>query len=154
MAKFNQVLAGWGTGKAFYNINGNGDKLELTPSNHFCRFKTVGYACLPTTKDKGEYGISRDFELITSLVLDGLVSLTLKKPVGEGGLQKAQIVEAVHNALSKNPNVTVVVDSMRKIDVLKSEVTIYVKEQKSDGTSRKLPASELASGLQQQVRKL
>jgi len=133
MAKFNQVLAGWGTGKAFYNINGNGDKLELTPSNHFCRFKTVGYACLPTTKDK-----------------DGLVSLTLKKPVGEGGLQKAQIVEAVHNALSKNPNVTVVVDSMRKIDVLKSEVTIYVKEQKSDGTSRKIPASELASGLQQQ----
>ena len=63
MAKFNQVLAGWGTGKAFYNINGNGDKLELTPSNHFCRFKTVGYACLPTTKDKGEYCISGDFEI-------------------------------------------------------------------------------------------
>ena len=77
--------------------------------------------------------------------------MTLKKPVGEGGLLKSQIEEAVHNAMGKNPSVKVVVDSMRKIDVLKSEATVFVKEQKPDGTSRKIPASELAAGLQQQV---
>jgi nuclear pore complex protein Nup54 len=52
MAKFNQILASWGTGKAFYTKNG--DNIELTPSNHFGRFKTVGYACLPSAKDSGK----------------------------------------------------------------------------------------------------
>lgn len=51
LAKFNQILASWGNGKAYFSRNG--DKVELSPSNHFCRFKTVGYACLPTAKNEG-----------------------------------------------------------------------------------------------------
>jgi len=52
MAKLNIVQCSWGTGKAYYAQNQA--PIELTPSNPFGRFKTVGYSCLPTAKDSGE----------------------------------------------------------------------------------------------------
>jgi len=133
LAKFNLTLASWGCGKAYLSVGQQQDAIELTPSNHFCRFKTVGYSLLPTAKDK-----------------DGLVCLVVKKNIGDNGLKKGAVVDSLHQVFGKNPNVTVSVTGMKKIDEGKSEITIFVKEQKADGTSRKVPASELATGLNQQ----
>ena len=75
----------------------------------------------------------------------------VKRSIGENGLKKGAVVDSLHQVFGKNPNVSVSVTGMKKIDEGKSEITILVKEQKADGTSRKVPASELATGLNQQV---
>ena len=56
VAKLNQSLAAWGNGKAFYAKDGS--HVALSSSNHFYRFKTVGYSCLPSAKDEGKLGIN------------------------------------------------------------------------------------------------
>lgn len=77
--------------------------------------------------------------------------MILKRPENEG--LKSQVIDILHQIFNKNPNITVVVEGIRAVTAEKTEITIYVKEQKPDGTTRKLSATELSGGLNQQVTK-
>jgi hypothetical protein len=66
-------------------------------------------------------------------------------------MNKNGVTDAIHAVFNKNPNIKIIVDGIRDLDGQKTEITVYVKEQKADGSSRKLLASELAAGLNQQV---
>ncbi|KAE8284953.1 Nucleoporin p54 54 kDa nucleoporin [Larimichthys crocea] len=46
LAKWNQLQAYWGTGKGYYS--NNNPPADFTQENPFCRFKAVGYSCVPT----------------------------------------------------------------------------------------------------------
>ena len=83
--------------------------------------------------------------------VDGLVILTLKKKLGPGGVEKSTVSDAIHNAMGKNPAISVQVEGLRAIESEKTEATVFVKVQNNDGTSRVLGASELSNGLNQQV---
>jgi len=131
IGRFNQVQANWGAGKAFYSKNG--ESVELKPDNHFCCFKNVGYASLPTAKES-----------------DGLVVLTLKRKLGAGGVEKSTVSNAIHASMGKNPAITVNVEGLRAIESEKTEATVFVKQTNNDGTSRVLGASELSNGLNNQ----
>lgn len=146
IGRFNQVQANWGAGKAFYSKNG--ESVELKPDNHFCCFKNVGYASLPTAKESGLI-----FLLIKIVILnlDGLVVLTLKKKLGAGGVEKSTVSDAIHASMGKNPAITVNVEGLRAIESEKTEATVFVKQTNNDGTSRILGASELSNGLNNQV---
>jgi len=127
MAKLNIVQCSWGTGKAYYAQNQA--PIELTPSNPFGRFKTVGYSCLPTAKDS-----------------DGLVWLICKKP----DLDKTTATTAIQTALGNNAQMKLEVENVRKLNANQSEVTMYVKEVKPDGSSKRVLSSILCQGLNQQ----
>ncbi|CAE1242890.1 NUP54 [Acanthosepion pharaonis] len=59
IAKWNLLQAYWGTGQAYFDSNGF---VDLTSENLLCRFKAIGYSCIPQNKDE-----------------DGFVGLVLKK---------------------------------------------------------------------------
>ena len=130
LAKFNVVQCAWGTGKLYAKDQA---PIELNQQNPFSRFRTVGYSCLPTAKDS-----------------DGLVWLMCKKQP----LEKTAIETAVKTALGNNASVGVVVESVRKTSETHSEVTLYIKESKPDGTSKRIYSSVLAQGLNQQVNRI
>nr|XP_002127610.1 nucleoporin p54-like isoform X2 [Ciona intestinalis] len=132
MTKWNQIQAFWGTGRGFYRKDGA--HVDFTPQNHFCRFKAVGYSCLPSAKDE-----------------DGLISLVCGKKEKEmQEVGKEKIREAIHKILGSNQSISVQIDSMREIPDNKTEITIYVNEQSSAiGSVRRVLASELHRFLQQ-----
>jgi len=126
LAKFNVVQCAWGTGKLYAKDQA---PIDLNRENPFSRFRTVGYSCLPTAKDS-----------------DGLVWLICKKQP----LDKATAETAIKTALGNNPQVTVVVEQVRKTTENKTEITMYIKEAKPDGTSKRVSANLLHNGLTQQ----
>merc|ERR1711935_391597 len=126
LAKFNVVQCAWGTGQLYCKDQA---PISLSQLNPFSRFRTVGYSCLPTAKDA-----------------DGLVWLECNKHV-----EKAQAEQAVKQALGNNNAITVVVEQCRKMgDGAKTEVTLYVKEAKPDGTTKRIGANLLYNGLKGQ----
>ena len=122
------VQCAWGTGKLYCKDQA---PIDLNQQNPFSRFRTVGYSCLPTAKDA-----------------DGLVWLVCTKPV-----EKAQVEQAIKQTMGNNPAVTVVVEQCRKMspDGAKTEVTLYVKEAKPDGSTKRVGANVLYNGLKGQV---
>merc|ERR1711935_327068 len=126
LAKFNVVQCAWGTGQLYCKDQA---PISLSQLNPFSRFRTVGYSCLPTAKDA-----------------DGLVWLECNKHV-----EKAQAEQAVKQALGNNNAITVVVEQCRKMgDGAKTEVTLYVKEARPDGTTKRIGANLLYNGLKGQ----
>ena len=67
-------------------------------------------------------------------------------------VEKAQAEQAVKQALGNNNAITVVVEQCRKMgDGAKTEVTLYVKEARPDGTTKRIGANLLYNGLKGQV---
>ncbi|CAF97172.1 unnamed protein product, partial [Tetraodon nigroviridis] len=129
-AKWNQLQAYWGTGKGFYSNNNL--PVEFTQENPFCRFKAVGYSCVPVTKDE-----------------DGLVVLVLTKKEADVRAQQQQLVESIHKILGNNQTLAVNVDGVKALPNDQTEVIIYLVERSPNGTSKRIPATTLFSYLEQ-----
>ncbi|XP_034048825.1 nucleoporin p54 isoform X3 [Thalassophryne amazonica] len=130
LAKWNQLQAYWGTGKGYYS--NNNPPVDFTQENPFCRFKAVGYSCVPVSKDE-----------------DGLVVLVLNKKEADVRAQQQQLVESLHKVLGTNQTLSVNVDGVKALPNDQTEVIIYVVERSPNGTSKRIPASTLFSYLEQ-----
>ncbi|CAI5667198.1 unnamed protein product [Oreochromis niloticus] len=130
LAKWNQLQAYWGTGKGYYS--NNNPPVEFNQENPFCRFKAVGYSCIPMSKDE-----------------DGLVVLILNKKEADVRAQQQQLVESLHKILGNNQTLTVNVEGVKALSNDQTEVIIYLVERSPNGTSKRIPASTLFSYLEQ-----
>ncbi|XP_014906823.1 nucleoporin p54 isoform X2 [Poecilia latipinna] len=130
LAKWNQLQAYWGTGKGYY-VNNN-LPVDFTQENPFCRFKAVGYSCVPVSKDE-----------------DGLVVLVLNKKEPDVRAQQQQLVESLHKVLGSNQILTVNVEGVKALPNDQTEVIIYLVERSPNGTSKRIPASTLFAYLEQ-----
>ncbi|XP_056146661.1 nucleoporin p54 isoform X2 [Lampris incognitus] len=130
LAKWNQLEAYWGTGKGYYS--NNNPPVDFTQENPFCRFKAVGYSCIPRSKDE-----------------DGLVALVLNKKEADVRAQQQQLVESLQKVLGSNQTSTVNVDGVKILPNDQTEVIIFVVERFANGTSKRTPASTLLSYFEQ-----
>lgn len=130
LAKWNQLQAFWGTGKGFFNHTI--PPVEFTQENPFCRFKAVGYSCMPNNKDE-----------------DGLVVLVFNKKETDIRSQQQHMVESLHKILGANQTLTVNVEGIKTLPDDQTEVVIYVVERSPNGTSRRVPATTLYSHFEQ-----
>ncbi|KAG9354111.1 hypothetical protein JZ751_012235 [Albula glossodonta] len=130
LAKWNQLQAFWGTGKGYFNSNIA--PVEFTQENPFCRFKAVGYSCIPGSKDE-----------------DGLLVLALNKKEVDVRSQQQQLVESLHKVLGGNQTLTVNVEGVKALPDDQTEVIIYVVERSPNGTSKRIPATTLFSYVEQ-----
>lgn len=134
IAKLNQLQALWGHGKAFYAPNAQ--PILFAPENPFSRFKSIGYSCLPSSKDS-----------------EGFVSLDFKHKESYVKENQTQLVEELHKVLGSKPTHSVCVDGVRNLPGDKSEVIIYVVERQANGASRRILATELYAFLNQEANK-
>ncbi|KAK2819288.1 hypothetical protein Q5P01_024849 [Channa striata] len=130
LAKWNQLQAYWGTGKGYYS--NNNPPVDFTQENPFCRFKAVGYSCVPMCKDE-----------------DGFVVLVLNKKEAEVRAQQQQLVESLHKILGSHQTLTVNVDGVKSLPDDQTEVVIYVVERAPNGTSKRIPSTALFVYLEQ-----
>ncbi|KAK3555682.1 hypothetical protein QTP86_028641 [Hemibagrus guttatus] len=130
LAKWNQLQAFWGTGKGYFN--NSIPPVDFTQENPFCRFKAVGFSCIPSTKDE-----------------DGLVALALNKKEVDVRSQQQHLVESLHRVLGGIPTLSVNVEGVKALPDDQTEVIIYVVERSPNGTSKRLPASTLYSYVEQ-----
>ncbi|XP_011299780.1 nuclear pore complex protein Nup54 [Fopius arisanus] len=134
IARWNLIQALWGTGKAYYSANAA--PIELTQENPLCRFKAIGYSCMPVADNN-----------------DGFVVLCFNKKEQELKDGKQQLINSINQLLGNKPNLTVTVDTVKSTGELKSQAVIYVSEKGVTGSSRKIPASELVAYLSQTIQK-
>ncbi|XP_069482412.1 nucleoporin p54 isoform X2 [Ambystoma mexicanum] len=130
LAKWNQLQAFWGTGKGYFN--NNIPPVDFTQENPFCRFKAVGYSCIPNNKDE-----------------DGLLVLLFNKKEADIRSQQQQLVESLHRVLGGNQTLCVNVDGVKTMPDDQTEVVIYVVERSPNGTSRRVPSTTLHSYFEQ-----
>ncbi|KAJ7327224.1 hypothetical protein JRQ81_016983 [Phrynocephalus forsythii] len=130
LAKWNQLQAFWGTGKGYFNSSI--PPVEFTQENPFCRFKAVGYSCMPSNKDE-----------------DGLIALVFSKKETEIRSQQQQLVESLHKLLGSNQTLSVNVEGVKTMPDDLTEVVIYVVERSPNGTSRRVPATTLYAHFEQ-----
>ncbi|XP_077983788.1 nucleoporin p54-like [Glandiceps talaboti] len=133
IAKWNQVQAFWGTGQGYYTQNGS---VDFTPDNPFCRFKTVGYSCKPSSKNE-----------------DGLVALDFKKKESEIRHQQQQLVDSLFKILGSRPTLSVCVEGVKALPDNKTEVLVYVQERLPIGASKRVTATDLYNVLNQATLK-
>ncbi|GAB6019491.1 Nuclear pore complex protein Nup54 [Chamberlinius hualienensis] len=124
IAKFNQLQAFWGTGNGFY-ANG-APPISFTPENVYCKFKAVGYSCLPTSKNES-----------------GLVSLILDKTDIEVRTLQPQLVDGLFKILGSQPTLSVCVEGVKPSAENKAEVTVYLLERAPTGLSKRVTATDL-----------
>ena len=110
--------------------------MEFTQENPFCRFKAVGYSCMPNNKDE-----------------DGLVVLVFNKKETDIRSQQQQLVESLHKVLGGNQTLTVNVEGIKTLPDDQTEVVIYVVERSPNGTSRRVPATTLYAHFEQTIIK-
>ncbi|XP_051536187.1 nucleoporin p54-like isoform X1 [Myxocyprinus asiaticus] len=130
LAKWNQLQAFWGTGKGYFNSST--PPVEFSLENPFCRFKAVGYSCVPAVRDE-----------------DGLVALALNKKEADVRSQQQQLVESLHKVLGGNQMLTVNVEGVRALPDDQTEVIVYLVERSPNGTSKRVPASTLFNFMEQ-----
>ncbi|CAH2301499.1 nucleoporin p54 isoform X1 [Pelobates cultripes] len=130
LAKWNQLQAFWGTGKGYFH--NNIPPVEFTQENPFCRFKAVGFSCIPNNKDE-----------------DGLVAFVFNKKESDLRAQQQQLVESLHKVLGGNQTLTVNVEGVKTMPDDQTEVVIYVVERSPNGTSRRVPATTLHNYFEQ-----
>ncbi|TNN59160.1 Nuclear pore complex protein Nup54 [Liparis tanakae] len=130
LAKWNQLQAYWGTGKGYYS--NNNQPVDFNQENPFCRFKAVGYSCVPVSKDE-----------------DGFVVLLFNRKESDVRALQQQLVESLHKFLGSNQTLTVNVDVVKALPNDQTEVIVYVVERSPNGTSKRIPATTLFNYLEQ-----
>ncbi|XP_059403089.1 nucleoporin p54 isoform X1 [Carassius carassius] len=130
LARWNQLQAFWGAGKGYFSSST--PPVEFSQENPFCRFKAVGYSCVPDVKDE-----------------DGLVALALNKKEVDVRSQQQQLVESLHRVLGGNPTLSVNVEGVRALPDDQTEMIVYLVERSPNGTSKRVPASTLYSYMEQ-----
>ncbi|EDO41929.1 predicted protein [Nematostella vectensis] len=130
IAKLNQLQAYWGTGKGYFNQQG--EAVDFTPENPYCRFKVVGYSQLPSAGND-----------------DGLVAVVVKKKESDVRQQQQEFVTALHKCFGSKPTVMVCVDGLKPLPEDCTEVVIYVVERAENGTTKIHPATDVYNYLNQ-----
>ncbi|CAL8405679.1 unnamed protein product [Arctogadus glacialis] len=130
LAKWNQLQAYWGTGKGYYS--NSTPAVDFGLENPFCRFKAVGYSCIPGNKDE-----------------DGLVALCLNKREADVRAQQQHLVESLFKLLGSNQSLSVNVEGVKALPDDQTEVIVYVVERSPNGTSKRIAASTLYSFVEQ-----
>ncbi|XP_059905730.1 nucleoporin p54 isoform X1 [Gadus macrocephalus] len=130
LAKWNQLQAYWGTGKGYYS--NSTPAVDFSLENPFCRFKAVGYSCIPGNKDE-----------------DGLVALCLNKREADVRAQQQHLVESLFKLLGSNQSLSVNVEGVKALPDDQTEVIVYVVERSPNGTSKRIAASTLYSFVEQ-----
>lgn len=129
IAKWNLLQAYWGSGRAYFDSNANGF-VDLTSENPLCRFKAIGYSCIPQSKDE-----------------DGLIGLVLKKPYADIKTSQKKLTDALHQILGGKQTVSVCVEGIKQWPDNKTELVIYIVERQMNGQVRRYPTSKLAEDL-------
>ncbi|XP_045203679.2 nuclear pore complex protein Nup54-like [Mercenaria mercenaria] len=133
IAKWNQLQAHWGKGKGYYTGQ---NFVEFKPDNIFCKFKAVGYNCMPSGKNE-----------------DGLVALIIKHPVDMVKPQQQQALDTIHKILGNKPQHTVCAEAINQIPDDRAELVIYVMERPQMGPAKRCPATDLYNYLSSQQLK-
>lgn len=134
IARWNLIQALWGTGKAYYASSAV--PIELTQENPLCRFKAIGYSCMPDADNN-----------------DGLVVICFNKKEQELKDGKQTLITSLNTILGNRPNLTLNIDTIKSTGDTKSQVTICVSEKGVTGSSRKIPANELVNFFTQSMQK-
>ncbi|XP_060083541.1 nuclear pore complex protein Nup54-like [Ylistrum balloti] len=129
IAKWNQLQAYWGTGKGYFSQNGC---VTFTPENPYCKFKAIGYSCLPKSRNE-----------------DGLVAITIKKKESEVSAGQQLIVDSLFKMLGSKPQYSVCVEGIRPLPDDKTELVIYILERPDRGPARRITALDTANFLKQ-----
>jgi len=135
IARWNMLQASWGQGKAYFS--NQAQPVTITPENPFCRFKAIGYSALPKHDNK-----------------DGLVSIMFKKKLAEVEAGKAQLTSGLTQLLGNKPGLKVNIETVKSVSGDNTEVVITVQETQQNGTTRKVPASDLHNFLNSQANNL
>jgi len=109
IAKWNQLQAAWGSGRAFRH--NQMEPIKLSARNTFCRFKAMGYSRMPESKDK-----------------DGLVWLQIDKSENLVRQHQSDFVGALQGLLGSNLNIAVKVDAVKPLPNDKCEMAVYIQE--------------------------
>lgn len=134
LAKWNQLQAFWGTGKGYFSTNS--PPVDFTPENPFCRFKAVGYSCLPMAKPE-----------------DGYVGLTFNKKETDFRNQQKHVVDSLHRIFGSKPTICVCVEGIKALPEDKTEMVFYLLERAATGVSRHVSSAELCSFFEQSTVK-
>lgn len=127
IAKWNLLQAYWGTGQAYFDSNGF---VELTSENLLCRFKAIGYSCIPQNKDE-----------------DGFVGLVLKKSYSDVKSNQKVLTDALHQILGGKPTFSVCIEGIKQWPDNKTEMVIYIVERQMTGQMRRYPTSKVVEDL-------
>ncbi|XP_074033237.1 nuclear pore complex protein Nup54 isoform X1 [Leptinotarsa decemlineata] len=134
LKKWNMLQACWGTGKGYYNSTQ--PPVEYDSQNPFYRFKAMGYNLIPEQENS-----------------EGIVKLIFNKKISELKNQQEVLKNGIGGILGNRPNLTVEINQIRAISENQTEVKIAVSEKGVTGCSRKIPATDLSSFLNQPVQK-
>ncbi|XP_067000209.2 nuclear pore complex protein Nup54 [Anabrus simplex] len=134
LARWNLLQALWGTGKGYYSQNA--PPVEFTLQNPLCRFKAIGYSCIPSAENK-----------------DGLVAVIFNRKDSEIRTQQAQLISSLNTILGNKPNLTITVEVIKPMSENKTQVIIYVQEKGPTGQSKRIAATDLATYLLQPTQK-
>ncbi|CAG9837490.1 unnamed protein product [Diabrotica balteata] len=134
LKKWNMLQACWGTGKGYYN--GQLPPIEYDTQSPFYRFKAMGYNVIPEHDNT-----------------DGIVKLVFNKKIDEMKTQSEVLKNGISGILGNKPNLVVEINQIRALSANQTEVRIVVQEKGVTGTSRKIPASDLANFLNQPMPK-
>ncbi|XP_044257771.1 nuclear pore complex protein Nup54 [Tribolium madens] len=134
LKKWNLLQACWGTGKGYYSPNQ--PPVEYTVHNPFYRFKAVGYNIIPEHDNT-----------------EGIVKLIFNRKYAELSSQKQVLINGISGILGNKPNLKVTIQHIKALSDTQSELRIVVMEKGVTGTSRKIPATDLANYLNQPTQK-
>ncbi|KAJ8921691.1 hypothetical protein NQ315_010601 [Exocentrus adspersus] len=134
LKKWNMLQACWGMGKGYYSPAQ--PPIEYTAQNPFYRFKAMGYNVIPEQDNS-----------------DGMVKLIFDKKISELQNQHEILKNGIGGILGNKPNLTVEIIQIKAISDNQTEIKITVSEKGVTGSSRKIPASDLATFLNQPTPK-
>uniref|UniRef100_A0A915JCJ2 Uncharacterized protein n=1 Tax=Romanomermis culicivorax TaxID=13658 RepID=A0A915JCJ2_ROMCU len=123
IAKFNQLQAFCGFGKGFYS--NAAAPIDYTPSNPFCRLKSICYNRLEGTKDE-----------------DGLISFIMKQPEKNIKANLQLVIDEIFKLLGSKTNISINVEATKTLPDNKTELVIYITEAGIMGVKRRILASE------------
>nr|CAD7432914.1 unnamed protein product [Timema monikensis] len=115
-------------GTGYYSQNA--PPIEFNQHNPLCRFKAIGYNCMPTSENK-----------------DGLVAIVFNQKESDIKSNEANLINSLNAILGSKPNLTVTVESIKSTTETKTQVIIHVLEKGPTGPGRRIPATELATYL-------
>ncbi|CAG2058383.1 unnamed protein product [Timema podura] len=121
LTRWNLLQALWGTGKGYYSQNA--PPIEFNQHNPLCRFKAIGYNCMPTSENK-----------------DGLVAIVFNQKESDIKSNEANLINSLNAILGSKPNLTVTVESIKSTTETKTQSHV-------PGPGRRIPATELAAYL-------
>lgn len=134
LKKWNLLQACWGTGKGYYNAAQ--PPMEYDTSNPLCRYKAIGYVVMPGEDNS-----------------QGIVKLIFNKKELDLSNQKEALINGILGILGNKPTLSIHINQIKALNDVQTSVMISVSEKGVTGTSRKIPAIDLANYLNQPLQK-